>query len=79
MVLSCPASVTYSGAVLTPCTANVTGAGSLNQSVPVSYTNNTNAGTATASANYAGDPNHESSSDSKTFTIAKAASTTALS
>ena len=29
--LSCPASPTYNGAAQTPCTANVTGAGGLNQ------------------------------------------------
>ena len=45
----------------------------------VSYANNTNAGTATASATYAGDTNHESSGDSKTFYIAKAASSTVVS
>ena len=43
---------TYTGAVQTPCSATVTGAGGLNQSLTVSYTNNTNAGTATASATY---------------------------
>ena len=41
--------------------------------------NNTNAGTATASYTFAGDANHNGSSDSKTFTIDKAASTTAVS
>jgi hypothetical protein len=35
----------------------------------VSYSNNINAGTATASASYPGDANHTASSDSKTFTI----------
>ena len=43
------------------------------------YSNSTNAGTATASYTYAGDANHEGSNDSKDFTIAKAASTTAVS
>ncbi len=37
------------------------------------YSGNVNAGTATASASFAGDDNHDGSSDSKTFTIAKAA------
>jgi hypothetical protein len=50
----------------------VTGAGGLNQSLAVSYSNNTNAGTASASATFAGDANHTGSSDSKTFTISKA-------
>ena len=76
--VTCPASVTYTGSPLTPCTANVTGTGGLNQVLTVSYTNNTNAGTANASATYAGDANHNASSDSKNFTIDKAASVTTV-
>src|SRR5439155_4408582 len=45
----------------------------------VSYTNNVNAGTATASASFAGDDNCTGSSDSNSFTIGKASSTTAVS
>jgi hypothetical protein len=45
----------------------------------VSYSDNTNAGTATASASFAGDANHTGSSGSTTFTIQKAASTTVVS
>jgi hypothetical protein len=71
-MVSCPASVTYTGSPLTPCTAAVTGVGGLSQSLTPSYMNNTNAGTATASASYAGDVNHTASTDSKTFTINKA-------
>ena len=78
-VVSCPASVTYNGAAQTPCTATVTGVGGLNQALTVSYTNNINAGTATASASFAGDANHNDSSDSKNFTIEKAASVTTVS
>src|SRR5438093_1080887 len=64
-------------------TANVTGAGGLSQSLTVTYTGingtayaasttaPTNAGQYSASASYAGDANHEGSSDSKSFTIAK--------
>ena len=74
-VVNCPASVTYSGFPQTPCTATVTGAGGLNQSVPVMYSHNTNAGTATAAASYPGDGNHQGSSASTTFTIAKANAT----
>jgi len=70
--LSCPASVTYTGSALTPCTASVTGAGGLNQAVAPAYTNNINAGTATANAIYAGDSNHDGSNGSKTFVINKA-------
>ena len=44
----------------------------------MSYSNNTNAGTATAKATYAGDTNHTGSNDSKNFTIAKATSTTTV-
>jgi hypothetical protein len=74
--VTCPASVTYNGSPQTPCSANVTGAGGLNQSLIVTYTNNTNAGVATASASYPGDGNHAGSSDTETFTIAQAPSTT---
>jgi hypothetical protein len=70
--VTCPASVTYNGSGQTPCSANVTGAGGLTQSLPVSYQDNTDAGTATASASYAGDANHEGSSNSQTFTINQA-------
>jgi MBG domain (YGX type)/Galactose oxidase, central domain len=76
--VTCPASVTYNGAAQTPCTAEVIGVGGLNQVLTVSYTNNINAGTATASASFAGDANHNGSSDSKNFTIEKASSTTTV-
>ena len=70
--VSCPSAVTYDGSAKTPCSAGVTGVGGLNQAVAVSYSNNTGAGTATASATFSGDSNHDGSSDSKTFTINKA-------
>ena len=70
--VNCPVIETYTGSPIEPCTATVTGAGGLNQSVPVSYANNTNAGTATASATYGGDANHDTSSGNGAFTIAKA-------
>ena len=54
---------------LTGRTALVTGAGGLSQSVAVTYTNNTNAGTATANASFGGDANHAAGSDSASFTI----------
>jgi hypothetical protein len=76
--VTCPAGVTYTGLAQTPCTAAVSGAGGLAQSLTPTYLNNTNAGTATASASYAEDANHTGSSDSKTFAIAKASSTTAV-
>jgi hypothetical protein len=68
----------YTGSAIEPCTATVTGAGGLNQSLTVTYANNINAGTATASASFAGDANHNGSSDSKNFTIEKAASVTSV-
>ena len=63
---------TYTGSAITPCSASVSGPGLSNQALTVDYTNNTNAGTATASASYAGTGNYAASTDSKDFTIAKA-------
>ena len=77
--VNCPVSVTYNGDAQTPCSASVTGAGGLNQTLTVGYSNNTNAGTATASASYTGDANHETGSASKTFSIAKADATISIS
>ena len=68
--VNCPASVLYDGSAQTPCTAGVTGAGGLSQALDVTYANNTDAGTATASASYAGDANHLASDKSTTFAIA---------
>lgn len=69
----------YNGLPHTPCTAVVTGPGGLNQALTVTYTNNINAGTATASATYAGDANYNGSSDTKNFTIEKANATCTIS
>ena len=77
-VVTCPANVTYNGSAQTPCSVAVTGAGSLSLAPDAAYTNNTNAGTATASYTYGGDANHTGSSDSKNFTIDKAASHTVV-
>ena len=60
-----------------PCSATVTGPG-LSQTPDVVYSNNINAGTATASVSFAATTNYLASSDSKNFTIDKAATTTAL-
>ena len=62
--------MTYTGLAQTPCTASVGGSGGLNQSVAVTYSSNTNPGTATANASYSGDANHQMSSDTETFAIA---------
>ena len=77
-LVTCPPSVTYTGGAQTPCAANSTGVGGLSQPLAVVYANNVNAGVASATASYAGDGNHAGSSDSKTFIINKASTTTAL-
>jgi hypothetical protein len=74
-VVCSPATVTYNGDPQTPCSASVMGAGGLNQTLTVGYSNNTNAGTATASATYAEGANHLGNTGSTTFTIAKADAT----
>lgn len=70
--------------------ASVTGVGGLNQSLTVSYSGRnstvygpsntppTNAGDYTASASFAGDANHSSSSDSKDFSISQTGSVTTV-
>jgi hypothetical protein len=70
---------TYTGAAIEPCMAVVTASDGLNQTLPVTYANNTNAGTATASASFAGNDSYEPSSDSTTFTIDKADPTCSIS
>jgi hypothetical protein len=69
VTVSCPASVTFTGSALTPCTATVATAGGLSGALTVSYTNNTAVGTATASATYAGDANHTGSTGTSSFSI----------
>jgi hypothetical protein len=65
---------TYDGSAQTPCSASVTGSG-LGQALTVSYKDNVDAGTATASASYTESANYLGSSDSETFTIGKRAIT----
>ncbi|MFC7596373.1 PxKF domain-containing protein, partial [Terrabacter sp. GCM10028922] len=77
--ITCPESKVYTGSAIEACTATVTGAGGLNAPVTVTYTDNTNVGTANASATYAGDANHTGSTNSKTFAITKASSTVTVS
>jgi hypothetical protein len=62
----------YTGSAITPATVSVTGAGPLSLTPEALYTNNINAGTATATYMYAGDANHTGSDDSKTFVIGRA-------
>lgn len=78
VTVNCPASEAYTGAPIEPCTARATGAGGLDESLTVTYTNNTDAGHASASATYAGDANHTGSTGGGGFTIGKAPSTTVL-
>ena len=67
----CPTSEVFSDSPIEPCSANVSGPG-LDESITVNYSNNFNAGTATAEAAYAGGINWLGSSDSTTFEISKA-------
>ena len=72
VTLTCPPSVAYTGAAQTPCTATYSGAGGLSGTPTITYSNNTNPGTATASASYAGDSNHTASSNTVNFAISGA-------
>src|SRR5437764_284803 len=79
VTLRCPSDpLTYTSDSPTPCTAEATGAGNLEQPLQVSYDHNTNAGTASASASYGGDDNHTTSTGSGSFKIDKASSSVAL-
>ena len=77
-VVTCPASVEYDGSAQEPCTVSVTGAGGLSLSPTPIYTLNTDVGTATAELHLPGDANHSGSTDSATFDITAAASTTVV-
>lgn len=68
----------YNGGALAPCTATVTGVGGLNESITPTYTRNTDAGTASATAVFAGDVNHEASTSVTTFAIGQSGSTTSF-
>ncbi len=70
--ITCPESVTYNGGAQTPCTGEVTGAGGLSIVPVLNYSNNTNVGSANANYTFTGDTNHNGSSDSENFSIAKA-------
>ena len=71
-VVTCPTSVGYDGTAQEPCTVLVTGAGGLSLTPDPIYTDNLNAGTATAAYTYGGDANHSGSFGSATFTISPA-------
>ena len=74
IAFTCTANQVYTGSALTPCSATLTGSGGLVETATVTYGSNTNAGTATISASYAGAATYEASSGSGTFVIAKAPS-----
>ena len=76
-MVTCPVSVIYTGVALEPCTAEVTGP-ALTQSLPVVYADNTDAGTASASATYGGSLNYLGSTNSTTFEIEQAETTTVV-
>ncbi|SIT16198.1 beta strand repeat-containing protein, partial [Belliella pelovolcani] len=69
---------TYTGSAIEPATVSVTGPGGLNLTPDAVYSNNINAGTATASYDYEGDDNYLPSSDSEDFEIGKASTTTVV-
>jgi len=68
---------TYTGLAQTPCTAQATGVGMGPVDVTASlvYSNNTNAGSATAQATWSGDTNHTGNTGNGGFTIGQASST----
>jgi hypothetical protein len=70
-----PASVVYNGQPQTPCTAVATDGLGFSAAVSVTHTNNVNAGTANASATFAGDATHYGSSDTETFQITQRTAT----
>ena len=69
VTITCPATVIYTGAAQTPCTARATAPDGLNELLPVSYSANTGPGTATASAQFYGDAAHAASTGTRTFGI----------
>jgi hypothetical protein len=70
---------TYTGAAHETCTASVTGPGGLDQSLTPTYSGNVDAGTAAATASYAGSANYQASTGSGSFVIAPAPTSVAVS
>ena len=81
VIVSCPASVIYTGLPQAPCTAQATGVGiaPVDVTAALVYGNNTDTGAATVSASWGGDANNSGSSGSGGFTIAQASSTVTVS
>ena len=74
VTVSCPTSVDYTGSAQEPCTARVTGVAAnpldeLDQPVLVTYADNIDRGTATASAEFYGDAAHTGDTGSTSFSI----------
>ena len=76
--VTCPVSETYTGSAIEPCTASYSGVNGISGSLTPTYANNTDVGTATASATYGGDANHDGSTGNSSFAITKASSTTTV-
>lgn len=76
VTVTCPVGAQpYTGSAQTPCTASYLTSDGLNGPLTPIYSNNTNAGLASASASYAGDANHAASNNSANFTISQVSST----
>jgi hypothetical protein len=71
VTVRCPDQVTYTGLPQTPCSASVSGAGGLDRPLDVDYAGNV-LGTATATATFTGDANHDGDAASATFLVAYA-------
>ena len=78
ITVTCPATAAYTATAQTPCSWTFTGPGLSTTDKVLTYTNNTNLGTATASYTYAGDANINGASGSAIFTIVKANPTVSL-
>ncbi len=74
-VVTCPANATFTGSAIEPCSATVAGP-ALSQALTVSYSNNVNAGTATASASYPTGGNYVGGGDTENFADSTPAATT---
>ncbi|MEZ4861005.1 MAG: PxKF domain-containing protein [Caldilineaceae bacterium] len=76
MTVTCPPHLLYTASAITPCTATASGAGltPVDVSASLIYANNLFAGTATATATWAGDSNHTGSTGVGEFIIDQAPS-----
>jgi hypothetical protein len=77
ITINCPASISYTGSALTPCSATISGPG-FNVAATPSYTANLNAGTAKATVSYAGNGALAPATATREFQIARAVTITTL-